>query len=447
MESTYSLGYSFNFLDNFYLGGALKPTFLVSPEFNFRPVVIELGLFYRRNFDFGVTLSSLPSVKFSTLVNLENLNLWSAGDLYICKNLLGFATSIGYSLMDEVDLIAGFSYQGCPEFLYFSTLIDFVILEFNYTIALDTGFNFVHATKIKYLPGRKVEKEKFNKEEYDKLVARMLLRIARAYYHEGRYEDCLRYCDIALVYDTTSRDARRLIKKTTLTLRQKEIQELLNEGKAHYGAGNYGEALSAFSKVLSYDSTNVVAQEYISKIQKTLKAREIQTEDITRYYQKALEAYSKGKYETAMRCAKLVLEMKPDFEEAKRLYNLARKKTQEAELRRKRAKIYVREGLRLYKEGNLAEAEAAFVNALKYDPTNITAKEYLRIIRSEIKRVTKKQIHEWYLRGVDAYTKDDFKTAIYWWKKILEVDPKNTKALEGVRRAEALLKQLEKYKM
>ena len=82
----------------------------------------------------------------------------------------------------------------------------------------------------------------------------------------------------------------------------------------------------------------------------------------------------------------------------------------------------------------------------RYDSTNTTAKTYLQKIRSQRKKVTAQELHEWYLRGVDAYAKDDFKGAIYWWKKILQVDPTNVKAREGIKRAEANLKKLEKLR-
>ena len=53
--------------------------------------------------------------------------------------------------------------------------------------------------------------------------------------------------------------------------------------------------------------------------------------------------------------------------------------------------------------------------------------------------VDQKTIKTLYLKGLDAYTKQDYKTAIYYWNKVLELDPDNEKAKQGIKRAKQYL--------
>ncbi|MGB9719638.1 MAG: tetratricopeptide repeat protein [Candidatus Anstonellales archaeon] len=59
------------------------------------------------------------------------------------------------------------------------------------------------------------------------------------------------------------------------------------------------------------------------------------------------------------------------------------------------------------------------------------------------KKEEPKTSQDFYLLGVDAYKKGDYKSAVGYFNKALELDPKNEKAKEGLEKAQQLLKGIE----
>ena len=52
---------------------------------------------------------------------------------------------------------------------------------------------------------------------------------------------------------------------------------------------------------------------------------------------------------------------------------------------------------------------------------------------------TARKVRELYLKGVEAYAGEDYRTALFYWKEVLKLDPNHEEAKRGVEKAEKLL--------
>jgi len=101
---------------------------------------------------------------------------------------------------------------------------------------------------------------------------------------------------------------------------------------------------------------------------------------------------------------------------------------------------HAQKGVAFYKQGKFGPAETEFKMALNLDRRNSTANEYLEKIKSEKKEVSGEDIDELYMKGITAYTQENYQTAVFYWQRILEIDPAHVNAKRNLARAEEKLK-------
>lgn len=92
----------------------------------------------------------------------------------------------------------------------------------------------------------------------------------------------------------------------------------------------------------------------------------------------------------------------------------------------------IQQAKELYDKGMYNDARLEFVKVLALNPENSIAKEYIQKIEKKIKR---EDIESLYMKAFMAYAKDDIDTAIRIWEEILNIDPKNERAKDGLERA------------
>ncbi len=329
--------------------------------------------------------------------------------------------------------------------------------------------------------------QKREEEMYLK-AARMFYETGLSLLQKGDLEGARQQFTLALLYVPDFKEASEKLKEIIEETRRRKIKAMLEHGKALYNAGEYLKAAKEFASVLEIDPENEEAKKLLDETNRALKKQtEAFSLEIQIRHQKAITYYTQGQYELAIKEWQELLKKQPDFEPAKegikkakealqklitsykneaRKYlsegniNLALSKIKKAEelapedpevkeiknqIYAERSKIIkekTNEGIRLYGEGKYDEAEAAFSAVLRLDPQNITAKNYINRIKTKRKKISAEKIREYYLKGISAYTKDDFEEAIYWWKKVLEIDPTNEKAKKAIERAKAQLERL-----
>jgi len=314
---------------------------------------------------------------------------------------------------------------------------------------------------------------------------------------EARYDDALYNYDLALVWYPKLDEARLASEAVKRTIRDRLATEHLTRGIAEYKSGNYVEAAAEFGAALDADSANAIAQNWLRtttdamvKVQmETIKLEQAKKDRISMYLQNGLNYFSRQDYPRAIAEWSKVLELNPGNREAQGYITRARDKIRtrietqlasvetyitagdwrraydelgrilvldpsqaQALARREEVKKklrylsadHTRAGITLYKEGKFGLAQTEFKLALEYDATNVTAQEYVRQMTAQNRDVSDENVSDLYMKGVNAYTEEKYQTAIFYWKRVLELEPTHENARRNIARAEEKLKVYKK---
>jgi tetratricopeptide (TPR) repeat protein len=358
-----------------------------------------------------------------------------------------------------------------------------------------------HTFSIAYIFGRSQTGRRKTEQQIAEELQRRARMTAQTFYQQGiaqeseeRFEDALKSYDIALIWDPTYQEALDRIGALRKRMENMQINEHLTIGIAEYNSSNYMEALSAFGTVLEIDPDNELADKWIKTASDALiKAHmaksmltEEQKESISSYFTKGLNHFSKREFAKAIKSWNSVLALDPANAEARLYIQNARERiTEQIGKARKKAETYIsqkkwhqaskevelilqldprnkealsmqktihnnltelskqhtRTGIQLFNQGKYGEAGTEFRIALNLNARNVTAEQYLAKIKSrEPKQVSAAAITDLYLKGVNAYTKENFKLAISYWERVLELDANHENAKRNIKRAQEKLK-------
>ncbi|MEO0141395.1 MAG: tetratricopeptide repeat protein [candidate division WOR-3 bacterium] len=255
------------------------------------------------------------------------------------------------------------------------------------------------------------------------------------FYNEGRYLDALVEFDRALKAEPGSESIKKWYEMAFNALLEQQgsgakpnVSEYLAQGLALYAKGDIEGAIGLWNKVLQLDPENKSARDYISRAQNR------QVSEAAQLVAEGRELMAKGHYTSALSKFNQALKLEPGNKEA-----LSGKEDAQAKIRQA-ARDRLNEGKELFNQKKYDEAEAKFRAALKLDPSLSEANAYLARIaeaRSASAKppVSEDEINALYLKGVEAYVKEDYETAVYYWTKVLDLDPNHSKAKKNLAKA------------
>jgi tetratricopeptide (TPR) repeat protein len=357
-----------------------------------------------------------------------------------------------------------------------------------------------HYFSISYIFGRARRLEKREEKRIAVQLQQRASMTADVFYRQGlelqtdgAYEEALRNYDIALTWDPDHEPASKNLESLEQMMREREADKHLAQGITHFEEENYIDAIAAFGRVLEIEPTNESADNWFKTasdllVKEHVKKMQVKRElgdKIAQYFAQGLDMYSRKKYTAAIsewekiisidsahqaahdyvRQAKLkikeqVVELlkRADWYMSSRQWlnaaheinralaieprnddGLAKKKMIKATLR-KLSSEHAQKGIKLYGQGEYGLAETEFKMSLNYDVSNTNARDYLTRIKSKEKEISGEDISELYMNGVNAYTREDYQMAVFFWKRVLESDPHHVNALRNLERAEEKLK-------
>jgi len=281
---------------------------------------------------------------------------------------------------------------------------------------------------------------------------------ANAYREGGDLEKALDELKIVLEYDPSNDVAQKLIgevRKEILTkqeelTRNREKALLINQhfklGLKYYSSNDYILARAEWRHVLELDPANEQAKEYLAKTEEKLN------EQISIHRLKARELEKKGMLTAALTEWNLVRMIDPENAEAveatkridSKLENL-RKEYQATSIKLKSVELF-ESALKLYSSGEFKGAINKLKELLKINPLHDEAKKLLARAQRKITPLIpeeKKRIKELYISGMKEFTQDNYRKAIEYWKKILEIDPDNESVRDNIEEAKQRLKKME----
>jgi tetratricopeptide (TPR) repeat protein len=314
---------------------------------------------------------------------------------------------------------------------------------------------------------------------------------AESYYRAGNYQGAVDTWDLILVWDPENAGAAAKLEEARDRLNEQLVAEHVERGEAFFAAGKYSEAALEYSLAQKIDPTGEAAIVGLTRAEEELAREEArQKEEIARLLEQARAAYSRGEYTTAIarwesvlgfepgnaeaaanledaqaRVASMVAEYKvaarryadggdwvaasSNWDRALRLAPgdaeaAAGRSAARAVLARE-AETFVGAGVSLYERGDLNGAEAKMIAALNLEPGNARANSYMNKIRN--KRAAQKEAAvdytSIYMKGVQSYTNNQYRAAIAYWQQIPAKDPLYRKAQTNIKRAKAVLQELE----
>ena len=318
---------------------------------------------------------------------------------------------------------------------------------------------------------------------------------ASSYYSLGQLDEAIRAWDIALVWNPALTEAQVMLKKAKNEKRNSTIETHLDKGNSEIEKGDFVDALYEFSMVLDLDPENSMAKRMLERVSALITMLELEkstrgattAKEVAKHHNTAAHLCAQKRYAYAIVEWQKVLELDPDHEKARSQITKTKKRQEEetkellasaselieqndlaAALKKVRAVLWrnpddstatqreseilvtlkekteehVQRGIYLFYQNQLADAEEELRMALNLSPDNVTAREYLGKIFTSRMSKSKDRITDLYLKGIAAYTRDDFATALFYWERLLEIDPKHENARRNARRARAKLSRL-----
>jgi tetratricopeptide (TPR) repeat protein len=367
--------------------------------------------------------------------------------------------------------------------------------SFDFAVAPYGDWGMTYRAGFTYAFGR--ERRRITEEvaaEFEKQRQEMIASLsakAESFYRAGNYRGAVDTWDLILVWDPENAKAAIELDNAQDRLNEQLVAEYVARAEAFFNAGKYSEAALEYSLAQKIDPTDETAIVGLARAEEKLAEEEArQKEEIAKLLAQARNAYSRGEYLTAIMRWESVLELEPDSAEAAANLEDARARVasmvedykaaarRQAEVRgwvaalsnweralrldpddaeasegrataraalAREADGFVNAGVILFERGDLNGAEAKMIAALNLQPDNVRANSYLTSIRRKraVQREAAIDYAAIYMKGVQAYTNNQYRAAIAYWQQIPSKDPLYRKAQTNIRRAKAVIKELE----
>lgn len=225
------------------------------------------------------------------------------------------------------------------------------------------------------------------------------------------------------------------------------ISTHFSEGLQFYQQNDYVRARGQWQAILAIDSTHAEAIDYLERTQDKID------EQLTTHMRQARQLESQGRLTQAVGEWNNVQLLDPGNAEAAVSIERIRhqiedqsRNLQEASTQLKVVGLY-NDALQNFNQGNYQAAMAQLQELLKLQPSHEEAQTLLTLTKRKLTPLTKDEenaIRNLYLKGMQFFSKDQYKEAIAEWEKILEIDPTNESVKRNIEEAKERLKELER---
>lgn len=369
-------------------------------------------------------------------------------------------------------------------------------IALNYGASYNNQLGLVHIAGISYdysVTSKSSEKEREliyaemerKLEEKEQMMSSMFINKAKDDIDEKDYISARENIDLALIWYPDSEEGRILDELIEKSAKQWELDRRIDTGIDYYINADYINALNYFESVLEIDPLNEKALKYRTKAQGEL-AKIKEKEQFSEKLDEALEWYKKGNY---IKSRSMLYDMynNENIEEAEKYLNTVNEKINGivaeaiAEIR-----IYIKKGqyvtadkkintimkynvrieelqslrneiqsvsgsetqqlmetaMQYYSKQDYKRAEEYFQKVIVIDSSNQNARTYLEKIKA-MNIYSIEDIEELYLKGIEAYTNDEFRLAVQYWQKCLDIKPDYSKAKKNIAKAQKKIEELE----
>ncbi len=366
----------------------------------------------------------------------------------------------------------------------------------DYAAASRGALGLAHHVSLTFRPGAGSE------AKAESTIATELQRRARltaeTFYRQGlaqmkaeKLDEAMASFDLALVWDPDFAEAARSLAEAREAAGDREADRYMTSGLAHFKAGRVVDAIADFGRVLEIKPDNQTAREWLRNASDALiasrppgmmdsvavliarhlragasllsageyvraidewngvlalapghatarasidRARTMQRQAVEAALQRAESLEKQERLPAAMALVNRALAMDPGNEPA------LEKKRALASALRELSDVHARKGIELIARGDYAQAEVELKLALALDKDNRPAADQLSKIPSRRVTASAREISDLYLKGISAYTSEDYEQAIAFWQRVLELDPNHANARRNLDRAREKLR-------
>jgi len=275
-------------------------------------------------------------------------------------------------------------------------------------------------------------------------VATNLVQEADKYLKEEEYAKAVGVYKLALLLQPDNENIKiKIIEAQKAEAEYNKNLELmlhLQAAREYHNKEQYFEAIQEWSKVLMIDPNNIEAQEGLKKDQELLKLQQLK-EKINELIAKGIEKYMNQEYENAKNIFLEVLKLDPNNATAKDYLN----KIEEALSKLHQLKSIENEsekhfiiGLNYFNNQLYEKALSEFDIALDINPNHQKALEYknktLEILQ-KLKEKENEKVQKLLSEGIYNYKIGEYSIAVEKFNQVLNIDPENEYAKEYLKLA------------
>lgn len=250
------------------------------------------------------------------------------------------------------------------------------------------------------------------------------------YYRQGNYQKAKQQFELALEHNADLEAAQSYLEQARekVVELQARVNELIEAGQMQERRGDYVAAVKNYLKVLEIDNDNEVAESRIATLKPQIERF------VANKFEEGLKHYRNGELARAEEAFRLVLSIDPEHRAARsNVQNLRREK---------RAMIleYLNQAEEQFNQQSWSEAMKLYEETLRLDPNNTVAQQG--------KAETQKQLQiVQLLKDAGAkYDAGEYLGAIEVYNQVLELDADNQAAKDGLQNCGERIEELvERY--
>lgn len=274
-----------------------------------------------------------------------------------------------------------------------------------------------------------------------------LLEQALEAYLQERYEDSVSLFQEVLQYDRKNETAQQGLESALRRRDEKIRKELekqrpaLDAAQRYMGRDDYVNAMDKLRGILEripdHPKAKSLAKKLRAKAQKRYSKSKFQSSDW--FYYKGVLAYLESDWFQAAQAWEQVYAFNRD--KVSLINEIEQAKSNLAEQQRsERIALYQNVAWDNLKQGNYKEAIAAWQEVLNLEPGNTEAQEGVKQAQdAESKDLVKRRLEDVQKlsqRAMDAYIEREYSKSLALWQDVMELDPDNTLAKDYVKRIE-----------
>lgn len=263
------------------------------------------------------------------------------------------------------------------------------------------------------------------------------LRKSKVYLKERKLESALEEVSAALLLEPTSNEAlgaKKLVHGAIMetvkkTDRDGAVKQFLLLASDAFKKHKYNKALKNYNMALNLDRDSGEAR---TGMEETMAVKALKIEEKLRL---GKESHNGGRYYRAAKHFQSLLKIEPSHKDA-------RDRLKDSRLALKKiTSPMVKTAEKHLKAGNVESAFVEFEKVLDVDPSNVTASNYLsKVDKIKAKKALVNKVNILYLKGIELYTKGEYKEAVTAWEEVLALSPRHEKAILNIQKTRKILK-------